>query len=101
VDGVGGVGYDALAEVVLALGDEVDDASDGVSSEESFLVEVDDPVVVAEHVDVVLEAVLERPGLVEGAGLGPVGGGHYRLQHAVVPLQVYSVVCDHLNYKII
>ncbi len=46
MDGVGGVGDQPLAEVVTAVGDEVQDPPDAVLGQQGLLVQVDDPVVV-------------------------------------------------------
>ena len=63
--------------------------------------QVDDPVVVAEPVDVVLEAVLQRPALELGPRLGPVGGRNHDFFDAperrrVVFDQPDRLVCHHL-----
>ena len=45
-----GVSDDTLSEMELALGREVEDALDRVWRQNSFLVQVDDPIVIVEYV---------------------------------------------------
>ena len=54
-----------LTKGVFAGVDEVHDASDSAVSEKGLLVKMHDPVIVPQHVLVLLQAVLEGPGLVK------------------------------------
>ena len=54
LNGIACVRDEALAEAVLALGDKVHDAADGGVRQEGLFVQVDNPVILAQHVNVIL-----------------------------------------------
>ena len=101
-----GVGDEALADLVLALEQEVEYAAQRAVGQHRLLVQVHDPVVVAQHVHVVLERVLESARLVAAIGLGAVRGGHDDLAHARVlrhadGLEVHGLVGDHFDDELV
>ena len=68
-----------LSELVLAVDDEVEYAPDGCVCDQRLLVEVDDPVGVGQHVDVLLQAVLKGAGLEQRAVLRAVTRRNHHL----------------------
>lgn len=79
-----GVRDQALAERMLAIQDEVDDASHRVLGEQGLLVQVHNPIAVVQHIHRVLETVLQGPGLEERSGARLVLLGHHNLTDATM-----------------
>lgn len=96
-----GVGDETLAYLMFALEQKVQDAADRWVREYGLLVQMHDPVIVVEQIDVVLERVLEGPWLVATVGLGAVGVGHHDLADPRVLGQVDRLVGDHLHDELV
>ena len=65
---------------MLPVQHKVENPPDGSVGQESLLVQMHDPVIIRQVVDVFFEAVLQGPGLEHGARFGAVGGGDYNLE---------------------
>ena len=53
---------------------------DSIVREQGLLVQVTDPSLISEAVDIVLQAILQGPGLEQGASPAPVRPGHDHLE---------------------
>lgn len=96
-----GIGDEALAEGMLAVQDEIDDAAHRVLGEQCLLIQMNDPIVVVQHIHRILEAVLEGARLEQGAGSRLVLLGHDNLANASMLRQMHRLVRDDLDQEVL
>lgn len=96
-----GVSDQALPERILPVEDEVGDAFDAVFRENSFLVEMHNPVVWVEDVDAIFQTILKRSRLEHRAGFGFVIFRHNDLTNSSMLRDVYRLISDDLNEKVL
>ena len=65
---------------MFSFNDKIKYTPDSSICEEGFLVQVNNPVIVREHVDVLLQAVLKGSRLEERSAFSAVTGGNHKLQ---------------------
>ena len=85
---------------MLAAVDKIKNSPDGRVCEQSFLIKMNNPVVVLQDVVVFLQAELQGPSLVQSPGLGLVCGVHHCLNHFLLFLQIDRFVRHNLNTNI-